>query len=87
MRDLTGEGIGAHGEVFVDGDGSQVCCSDAGDFGGLLHGGVSLGGAVGDDLAVASFGVAGVVGGAFASGKKSAEGGTGRGVLDDAATG
>ena len=66
---------------------AQVVDADARNHRGLLQRGMSLGGDVGDDAAVASFFVADVVSGTFASREQRAECRTGCRILNHAAAG
>jgi len=58
LGDLAGQGVGAHGEVLVDRHRPQVLGAEAGDLGGFFDRRVCLGGAVGNQAAVAAFCVA-----------------------------
>ena len=85
LGELAGQGRRAHGELRVDVDQPQVAAAQAGDLDRLFHGGVSLGGGVGHQGAVAPLFVGRQPGGPLAGGQRGAQGGAGGGVLDDAA--
>src|SRR5690348_4766877 len=79
------EDLWAHGEVLIDLYEAEIAEADAGDLYRFFNRGVRLRGSVGGEFAVAAAIIRGEVGRAFAPGEKRAEGGTGGGVLDNAA--
>ena len=85
--DVTRESVGAHGEILIDFDKAQIFDADARDHRGLLQRGMRLSRGVGDEVSIASFLIADVVGGAFAGCEHSAESGARRSVLNDSTAG